>query len=212
MTGALARQAAQAGVALRAQRVGLACVVGSHAYRNVGVAFQVRREGSARGERCHGAVVGLSRNRYVAEQSLAVLVVGLRRDNDVKAVDAKLDRRIHVDAHECRLLEVQAGAYEAHGRQHQARCKGDGGTAPLHNARRRGLRRQSFPGLYQIVDGGKRARPHFGRKRHLIEGLANALLQIVHERASFRSILPRAIHEYTVLTGASTIVAISGAV
>lgn len=64
----------------------------------------------------------------------------------------------------------------------------------------------------KLGDAGKRSIHRRLRCLYLGERILNALLCRLHDNASFRSALPRVIHDETVLAGASTSAAISRAV
>ena len=88
----------------------------------------------------------------------------------------------------------------------RARGVGRLAAAPLRNGR--------LPPLLlrpHALYGFERAPVQALRHVHGIESRAETFFPIAHDSASFSCFLPREIHEYTVLTGASSIEAISGA-
>ena len=133
----------------------------------------------------------------------------------------KLDGRVDINAYIGSGLRVRE-ASESRESQCETRGERRSGTTQRNDARagvlarcgsacgsrfRRNARR-----LRNACYIGKGATLHVVGNGHVIERLAHPRIEVGHDSTSCNCFLPRASHEYTVFTGASTICAISGAV
>ncbi len=202
-------------VALSNKALSQAIVLRNHVDVNKRIFLSIRAECVTRQQRADDVAVRAIQHINSAEHDSAIIIERFGFNHDTEHINRKLKRGVHLNVHESRRRAIHAIGTDEGKREQKAcgpssddtrsRATPQGGAMHLN-------RRSIRPPLPLFLEKGQRASAELIGSMLGIVGLTDTLLKIGHERASFSVFLPRAIQEYTVFTGVSSIEAISGAV